>query len=79
MSRALEDNQISQTEFVLIKSELEKFFEMKNDIKNMGKVKVKSVDVKKLLETEQKKWLEKLMNSASFEPNRPVYRTGTTT
>ena len=79
VSKALEDNQISQTEFVLIKSELEKFYEMKNDIKNVGNVKVKNIDVKKLLEAEQKKWLEKLMSSASFGPDRPIYRTGTTT
>ena len=50
VSRALEDNNISQSEFVLIKSELEKFYEMKNDIKNVGNVKVKNIDVKKLLE-----------------------------
>ena len=35
VSKALDDNQISQTEFVLIKSELRKFYEMKNGIKNM--------------------------------------------
>ena len=74
VSKALDDNQISQTEFVLIKSELRKFYEMKNGIKNMGNAKTKSVDVKKLLEIEQKKWFEKLMNSDSLEPNKATYR-----
>ena len=59
VSKALDDNQISQTEFVLIKSELRKFYEMKNGIKNMGNAKTKSVDVKKIARDRTKKLVRK--------------------
>ena len=65
VSKALTDNKISHEEFVLIKSEYEKYYEMKRSIreKNIKHPTLPQVDVKKMEEDIRAEILKKLAQS----------------
>ena len=63
VSKALTDNKISHEEFVLIKSEYEKYYEMKRSIREKNIKRLPQVDVKKMEEEIRAEILKKLAQS----------------
>ena len=65
VSKALTDNKISHEEFVLIKKEYEKYYEMKRSIREKNKTPppIPQVDVKKMEENIRAEMLKKLAQS----------------
>ena len=64
VSKALTDNKISHEEFVLIKSEYEKYYEMKRSIREKNKTPtLQHADVKKMEEEIRAEMLKKLARS----------------
>ena len=68
VSKALTDNRVSHEEFVLIKSEFEKYYEMKRSIRKRNKQQpppppVQQVDLKKMEEEIRAEILKKLTQS----------------
>ena len=63
VSKALTDNKISYEEFVLIKSEYEKYYEMKRSIREKNIKPLPQVDVKKMEEEIRAGILKKLAQS----------------
>ena len=64
VSKSLTDNKISHEEFVLIKSEYEKYYEMKRSIREKNRTPtLPQVDVKKMEENIRAEMLKKLTQS----------------
>ena len=63
VSKALTDNKISHEEFVLIKKEYEKYYEMKRSIREKNIKRLPQVDVKKMEEEIRAEILKKLARS----------------
>ena len=63
VSKSLTDNKISHEEFVLVKSEYEKYYEMKRSIREKNIKRLPQVDVKKMEEEIRAEILKKLAQS----------------
>ena len=63
VSKALTDNKISHEEFVLVKSEYEKYYDMKRSIREKNIKRLPQVDVKKMEENIRAEILKKLAQS----------------